>query len=190
MKMIIEDKVLRSDTFPEPAESRLIGCSTGSIWNPESKSNMSITPKNQLLLMLTKGSFTRDEWSHLLRLFNLMIFSMFSCSNFFSIKSQAQSRRELKKEGQKKNLGECEASMFGIQKLGCKHPSSLDSDVSYSLVNQGLGRNTVFMRTGSPPAQRDDNPFSSAGDVREMSEPTCKDEVEPPQSINLQQSVP
>ena len=30
--------------------------------------------------MLTKGSFTRDEWNHLLRLFNTMSFSMFSCS--------------------------------------------------------------------------------------------------------------
>ena len=122
MKMIIEDKVLRSDTFPEPAESRLIGCSTGSIWNPESKSNMSITPKNQLLLMLTKGSFTRDEWSHLLRLFNLMIFSMFSCSNFFSIKSQAQSRRELKKEGQKKNLANAKPACLVSRNLGANIP--------------------------------------------------------------------
>ena len=32
--------------------------------------------------MLSKGNFTRDEWNHLLRLFNIMIFSMFSCSHF------------------------------------------------------------------------------------------------------------
>ena len=50
--------------------------------------------------------------------------------------------------------------------------------------------------------QRVDNPLSSAGDVREMSErssagetgardpePTCKDEVGPPQSLNLRQSI-
>ena len=38
--------------------------------------------KSQLADMLTKGSFTRDEWNHLLRLFNTMSFSMFSCSLF------------------------------------------------------------------------------------------------------------
>ena len=45
--------------------------------------------KNQLADILTKGSFsrdeksfTRDEWNHLLRLFNMMRFSMFSCSHF------------------------------------------------------------------------------------------------------------
>ena len=36
----------------------------------------------QLADMLTKGSFTRDDWNHLLRLFNVMNFSMFSCSYF------------------------------------------------------------------------------------------------------------
>ena len=34
--------------------------------------------KNQLADALTKGSFTRDEWNHLLRLFNIMNLSMFS----------------------------------------------------------------------------------------------------------------
>ena len=36
---------------------------------------------------MTKGSFSRDEWNHLLCLFNIMKFSMYSCihfSNFLS----------------------------------------------------------------------------------------------------------
>ena len=33
--------------------------------------------------ILFKGSFTRDERNHLLRLLNVMNFSMFSCSHFF-----------------------------------------------------------------------------------------------------------
>ena len=37
---------------------------------------------NELADMLTKGSFTRDDWKHLLRLFNIMNFLMFSCSFF------------------------------------------------------------------------------------------------------------
>ena len=38
--------------------------------------------KNQLADILTKESFSRDEWNHLLRLFNIMSFSMFSCCHF------------------------------------------------------------------------------------------------------------
>ena len=37
--------------------------------------------KNQLADMLTKERFSRDEWNPLLRLFNIMNFSMFSCSH-------------------------------------------------------------------------------------------------------------
>ena len=39
--------------------------------DPKSESNM-LTPKNQLADLLTKGSFTRDEWCNLLRLFNII----------------------------------------------------------------------------------------------------------------------
>ena len=41
-----------------------------------------LTPKTQLANMLTTESFTRDKCNHLLRLFNLMSCSMFSCSLF------------------------------------------------------------------------------------------------------------
>ena len=35
--------------------------------------------ENQLADILTKGNFTRDEWNHLLHLFNISIFSSASC---------------------------------------------------------------------------------------------------------------
>ena len=41
-----------------------------------------VDTKNQLADMLTKESFTRDEWNRLLRLFNIVSFSMFSCSHW------------------------------------------------------------------------------------------------------------
>ena len=41
-----------------------------------------VDTKNQLADMLTKGTLTRDEWNHLLRLFNILSLSMFSCSHF------------------------------------------------------------------------------------------------------------
>ena len=42
-----------------------------------------VDTKNQLADMLTKGSFTHGTWNHLLRLLNVMNFSMFSCSHVF-----------------------------------------------------------------------------------------------------------
>ena len=39
-----------------------------------------VDTKHQLADMLTKGSFTRDEWIHHLRLLHIKDFSIFSCS--------------------------------------------------------------------------------------------------------------
>ena len=38
-----------------------------------------VDTKKELADILTKGNFTRDEWNHLLRLFNIRIFSSASC---------------------------------------------------------------------------------------------------------------
>ena len=49
-----------------------------------------VDTKNQLADILTKWDFTRDEWNHLLRLLNIIDFSMFSCrhlTNFLVIRS-------------------------------------------------------------------------------------------------------
>ena len=43
---------------------------THRVWTQKSKSN-TLTPKNQFADILTKGNFTRDEWNHLLCLFNI-----------------------------------------------------------------------------------------------------------------------
>ena len=50
-----------------------------SIWTP--KQIKYIDAKNQLADMLTKGNFTRDEWNHLLCLFNISHFSSTDCSD-------------------------------------------------------------------------------------------------------------
>ena len=65
--------------FPGLTELHLIGCLIELIWISKSKSNTS-TPKTQLADILTKGSFTRDEWNHLLCLFNISHFSPTVCS--------------------------------------------------------------------------------------------------------------
>ena len=48
-----------------------------------------VDSKNQLADMLTKGNFACNVWNHLLRLFNIMNFSMFSCSRFLSNRTQS-----------------------------------------------------------------------------------------------------
>ena len=63
--------------------------------------------KNQLANILTKGSFTREEWNHLLRLFNIMNFSMFSCSHVLSInnpKTMSKRLMQVEKPGEEERV--------------------------------------------------------------------------------------
>ena len=54
-----------------------------------------IDTKNQLADMLTKGNFTRDEWNHLLSLFNISHFSSTVC---FCCNGEANSKQETGEE--------------------------------------------------------------------------------------------
>ena len=53
-----------------------------------------IDTKNQLADILTKGNFTRDEWNHLLCLFNISHFSSTACSAAMAKRSQKESGEE------------------------------------------------------------------------------------------------
>ena len=53
-----------------------------------------IDTKNQLADMLSKGNFTRDEWNHLLCLFNISHFSSTDCSEVMSKRTQKDSGEE------------------------------------------------------------------------------------------------
>ena len=53
-----------------------------------------IDTKNQLADILTKGNFTRDEWNHLLTLFNISHFSSTVCSDTMAKRSQHDSGEE------------------------------------------------------------------------------------------------
>ena len=53
-----------------------------------------IDTKNQLANILTKGNFTRDEWNHLLCLFNISHFSSTACSYSMAKRSQQHSGEE------------------------------------------------------------------------------------------------
>ena len=53
-----------------------------------------IDTKNQLGDILTKGNFTRDEWNHLLCLFNISHFSSTVCSDTMAKRSEQDSGEE------------------------------------------------------------------------------------------------
>ena len=53
-----------------------------------------IDTKNQLADMLAKGNFTRDEWNHLLCLFNISHFSSAVCSDAMTKRLQQDSGEE------------------------------------------------------------------------------------------------
>ena len=54
-----------------------------------------IDTKNQFADILTKGNFTRDEWNHLLNLFNVSHFSSTACTAAMAKRAQQGSGEEL-----------------------------------------------------------------------------------------------
>ena len=63
--------------------------------NPDSKIQIKyIDTKNQLADILTKGNFTRDEWNHLLNLFNISHFSSAACTAAMAKRAQQESGEE------------------------------------------------------------------------------------------------
>ena len=62
---------------------------------------INLEPKIQIKYvdMLTKESFSRDEWNHLLRLFNIMNFSRFSCSYFSEFLSEPIGKQSAMSKG-------------------------------------------------------------------------------------------
>ena len=79
--------------FPGLTELHLIGCLIESTWTTKIQIKY-IDTKNQLADILTKGNFTRDEWNHLLCLFNISHFSSTVCSDSMAKRSQQDSGEE------------------------------------------------------------------------------------------------
>ena len=112
-----------------------------------------VDTKNQLAFMLTNGSFTRDEWCNLLRLFNIMNFSTFSRSHFRSIERQTPCCREFKKGRRTEELAVAKprsTCLISRIVLNQKQPSSSGSDASDVLVNPQLDSESVLGSTSKP----------------------------------------
>ena len=82
---------------------------------------MYIDTKNQLADILTKGNFTRDEWNHLLYLFNISHFSSTVCS-------ETMAKRLQKDSGEERVTAKSRPKMSLIARV----PSNVSSSTSVS----------------------------------------------------------
>ena len=87
-----------------------------------------IDTKNQLADILTKGNFTRDEWNHLLNLFNISHFSSTVCSAAMAKRSQQDSGEE-----------RVTAKSRPMMNLIARAPSHASSSTSVSPVKKHYG---------------------------------------------------
>ena len=71
-----------------------------------------IDTKNQLADILTKGNFTRDEWNHLLNLFNISHFSSTACTA--AMAKRAQQEKEKRVTAKSRPLMNLTARMLSV----------------------------------------------------------------------------
>ena len=95
--------------------------------DPKIKSNTS-TPKNQLADIPTKGNFTRDEWTHLLCLFNISHFGSAVCSETMAKRLQHDSGEE-----------RVTAKSRPMMSLLAREPSNVSSSTSVSPEKRSYG---------------------------------------------------
>ena len=86
-----------------------------------------IDSKNQLADKLTKGNFTRDEWNHLLCLFDISHFSSTDCS-------EVMSKRTQKDSGEERVTAKSRPMMNLIARCSERTPVALASTASESPV--------------------------------------------------------
>ena len=96
-----------------------------------------VDTKIQLADMLTTGSFTRGEWDHLLRLLNIMNFSMFSCIHVFPNRKQSIMSKRAQESTAKEDSAVAKPrpmSLVSRKLLSAKKNPLRDSSASNSLV--------------------------------------------------------
>ena len=86
-----------------------------------------IDTKNQLADILTKGNFTRDEWNHLLCLFNISHFSSTDCLEVMSKRTQEDT-------GEERVTAKSKPMMNLVSRCSTRNPNVLASTASESQV--------------------------------------------------------
>ena len=123
-----------------------------------------IVTKSRLADMLTEGNFIRDEWNHLLRLFNIMKFSVFSCSYFLSIfgpNTMSKGTQE-RKTGEEPVLAKLKPMSLVSKRVSANQSPTLDSCTSYSLENCRLCWNSDLTSTEKSGRDRNEKSASSS----------------------------
>ena len=82
-----------------------------------------IDTKNQLADILTKGNFTRDEWNHLLHLFNISMFSSASCP-------EAMSKRMQQGTGEERIVAKSKPTLNLVSRFAASSPTAPSSSAS------------------------------------------------------------
>ena len=95
-----------------------------------------VDTKNELADILTKGHFTRDEWNHLLCLFNISHFSSTVCSDAMAKRSQQDSGEE-----------RVTAKSLPMMNLVARTPSLVSSSTSVSPEERSYGKQDPWSST-------------------------------------------
>ena len=93
-------------------------------WDPKIQIKY-IDTKNQLEDILTRGNFTRDEWKHLLCLFDISHFSSTNCS-------EVMSKRTQKDSGEERVTAKSKLMMNLVSRCSERNPDVLASTASES----------------------------------------------------------
>ena len=102
-----------------------------------------IDTKNQLADILTKGNYTRDEWNHLLCLFNISLFSSTVCS-------EAMAKRLQQDSGEERVTAKSRPMMSLVARV----PSNVSSSTSVSPGKSSYGNQDPW----STNAEKEDRP--------------------------------
>ena len=111
-----------------------------------------IDTKNQLADILTKGNFTRDEWNHLLSLFNISHFSSTVCSAAMAKRIQQESGEE-----------RVTAKSKPMMNLSARMPSVVSSSTSSSPGKRCYGNQDPWRSVVADDRSGQPDKLSSAG---------------------------
>ena len=95
-----------------------------------------IDTKNQIADILTKGNFTRDEWNHLLCLFNISCFSSINCL-------EVMSKRTPEDAGEERVTAKSKPMMKLVSRYSVRDPNVLASIASEGPVKPKSGSQNV-----------------------------------------------
>ena len=112
-----------------------------------------IDTNHQLADILTKGNFTRDEWNHLLCLFNISHFSSVCCAQNFSLTSctKTMAKRMQEQKEEHRSVAKSKPTVMNL----ASNVSTSSSSVNIPIVSKRPG--ILKASTGKPDVRRRSN---------------------------------